>query len=123
VAAPPRVLLGNLEPMVRVGMAGVLERDGVEVVANEDQPATIVAEAERLRPDVVVLRLDHAETLVLGEQVRAVAPNTKVILWALDEAEMQIFDPGSSTPRLIRSSVSEALRRELTPHQGPTERE
>jgi len=120
---PPRVLLGNLEPMVRLGMSGVLEQDGVEVVVDDEQPATIVAQAERLRPDAVVLRLDDAETLVLGELVRAAAPNAKLILWALNEDEMQVFDPGSSVPRLIRSSVSQALRSELMPRQGRREGE
>jgi hypothetical protein len=32
-----------------------------------------------------------------------------VILWARDETEMEVFDPGSSTPRRIRMGVSEAL--------------
>jgi hypothetical protein len=45
-----------------------------------------------------------------------------VILWARDEMEMQVFDPGSSAPRLIHASVSDALLRELGTRQ-PTGRE
>ena len=118
-ANAPRVLLGNLEPMVRLGMCEVLKQHGAEVLADDEKPATLVAQAERLRPDAVVLRLDDAETEELGEQVRAVAPDAKVILWTRDENEMHVFDPGSSTPRLIRNSVSEALRNELAlPKEG-----
>jgi DNA-binding NarL/FixJ family response regulator len=108
----PRVLLGNLEPMVRVGMSGILSSDGVDVVA-EDHPASIVAQAERLRPDAVVLDLDDLSAVEVGARVRAAAPQTKVIFWARDEDEMHIFDPGSSEPRLITSAVSDALRSEL----------
>jgi hypothetical protein len=111
-AGPPCVLLGNLEPMVRLGMSDVLAPDGIEVVAAQ-QSASIVAVAERLRPTAVVLALDDVSAGELGEQVRTAAPQTKVILWARDEQEMQVFDPGSSMPRLIRSSLPEALRSEL----------
>jgi DNA-binding NarL/FixJ family response regulator len=122
-ANAPRVLLGNLEPMVRLGMSEALEQNGVEVLVDDEQPATLVAQAQRLRPDAVVLRLDDAETVELGERVRAVAPDTKLILWTRDEDEMHVFDPGSSTPRLIRNSVSEALHSELTPRRKPKEGE
>lgn len=108
----PQVLLGNLEPMVRLGMSGILTSDGVDVVS-ENGAASIVAVAERLRPFAVVLDLDDVTAMELGERVRAAAPQTKVIFWARDEQEMRVFDPGTSTPRLIRSSVPEALRSEL----------
>lgn len=122
-SAPYRVLLGDLEPMVRVGISGILERSGVQIVTDDGQPMTVAAQAARLRPDAVVLRLDATETLTLQAQVRAAAPDAKLILWALKEDEMQVFDPGSSTPRLIRSGVPEALRTELTLRQARTEGE
>ena len=114
-----RVLLGNLEPMVRLGMRRVFEDDdGVEVVVAEDgQPADVVARAKRLHPDAVVLGLEAGESRELGEQVRSAAPGTKVILWARDEDEMEVFDPGSSAPRTIRTSVSGALIREVGAEQ------
>ncbi len=106
-------MLGNLEPMVRLGMSKVLTDEGVEVVAEEGQPDDVVAHARRLHPDAVVLALDGGNSRELGEQVRAAAPDTKVILWARDETEMEVFDPGSSAPRTIRTSVSGALRSEV----------
>ena len=99
--------------MVRLGMRRVLSGDGVEVVSEEGQAADVVAHAQRLHPDAVVLGLDGGEARELGEQVRAVAPGTKVILWARDETEMEVLDPGTSAPRRIRTAVSGALRSEI----------
>lgn len=112
-AKRPCVLLGNLEPLVRLGMSRVLGDDGVDVVAEEGQAADVVAHVMRLHPDTVVLGLDGSGGRELGERVRAVAPDTKVILWMRDETEMEVFDPGSSSPRRIRTSVSGALRSEV----------
>lgn len=112
-AKRPCVLLGNLEPMVRLGMSRVLEGEGVDVVAEEGPPPDVVAHVKRLHPDTVVLGMDGGTSRELGEQVRAAAPDTKVILWARDETEMEVFDPGSSAPRRIRSAVSGALRSEV----------
>ena len=112
-ARRPRVLLGNLEPMMRLGMRRVLSDGGIEVVSDESQVRGIVEEARRLLPDAVVLGRDAGSGRELGSQVRAVVPNAKVILWARDETEMEVFDPGSSTPRRIRTRVSESLLSEL----------
>jgi DNA-binding NarL/FixJ family response regulator len=112
-AKRPCVLLGNLEPLVRLGMSRVLGDDGVDVVEEEGQPADVVAHVVRLHPDAVVLGVDGSGGRELGERVRAAAPDTKVILWTRDETEMEVFDPGSGSPRRIRTSVSGALRSEV----------
>ena len=52
-----RVLLGNLEPMVRLGMIDVLQEDGIEVIGEEERPQALVLMAGRLQPDAVVLDL------------------------------------------------------------------
>ena len=120
-ARRPRVLLGNLDPMIRLGMHRVLSDEGVEVVNEEGQAADVVAHAQRLHPDAVVLGLDGGEARELGEKVREAAPDTKVILWARDETQMEVFDPGSSAPRRIRTAVPGALRSEVG--AGQTSRE
>lgn len=112
-AKRPCVLLGNLEPMVRLGMSRVLEDEGVDVVAEEGPDPDVVAHVKRLHPDTVVLAMDGDPSRALGERVREAAPDTKVILWARDETEMEVFDPGSSAPRRIRSAGSGALKREV----------
>jgi hypothetical protein len=54
--------------------------------------------------------------------VRIAAPGAKVIVWARDETELRVFDPGSHAPRRIRGSASDALLRELNTGRA-TERE
>ena len=120
-AKRPCVLLGNLEPLVRLGMSRVLGDEGIEVVAEDGPPPDVVAHVKRLHPDTVVLGMDGGTSRELGEQVRAASPDTKVILWARDETEMEVFDPGSSSPRRIRTSVSGALKSEVGAGKPPEE--
>ena len=54
----PRILLGNLGPIMRMGMRRVLTEQGCEVIGQEDRPSAIVGEVHRLRPDIVFLDLD-----------------------------------------------------------------
>ena len=109
----PRVLLGNLEPLVRLGMMDVLSEDGLELLGEEQRPAALVLMAGRLRPDVVVLDLLERSSRELCERVRMASPDTKVILWARDEDAMEVLDPGSTTPRRFFAAVPEELRSEL----------
>ena len=110
----PRVLLGNLEPMVRLGMIDVLQEDGVEVIGEEERAQALVLMAGRLRPDAVVLDLLQRSSRELGERVRTASPETKVILWARDEDAMEVLDPGATTPRRFFTAVPEELRSELS---------
>jgi DNA-binding NarL/FixJ family response regulator len=109
-----RVLLGNLEPMVRLGMIDVLAEDGIEVIGEEERPQALVLMAGRLRPDAVVLDLLQASSRELCERVRTASPDTKVILWARDEDAMEVLDPGATAPRRFFASVPEELRAELS---------
>ena len=113
----PRVLLANLEPMTWVGMRRVLVERGIEVVA-EDDSGGVVAQVERVNPDAVVLGFEGEVSVELSERLRAVAPETKVILWTRDETVMQVFDPGSATPRRIQRGIPEALLGELSPEES-----
>lgn len=121
-ARPARVLLGNLEPLARVGMARLLAENGVEV-PDDAAPSELVEETRRLKPDAVVLDLGASTTKALTEQVRAAAPGAKLILWARDETEMQVFDPGSSTARRISSAAPDVLLSELDVNQAERGRE
>lgn len=109
-----RVLLGNLEPILRVGLAAVLTEVGADVVAQERSGPRIVEEAERLTPDVVVLDLDDGTSRRLCSRVRAVSPRSKVILWAKDETVMEVLDPESETSRVVTTTCVDDLHRELT---------
>src|ERR1044072_9629372 len=78
----PRVLLGNLGPIMRLGMNRVLSEQGCHVVGQEDRPSAIVGAAHRLRPDIVVLDLDGGSSNELAQLVRGASPETTVVLSA-----------------------------------------
>jgi hypothetical protein len=112
--AVPRVLLGNLAPIMLIGMARVLAEDGAEVIGQERHPSRIVSSAGRMRPDVVVLDSSSEGSRELGVRVQRVSPETKVILCDRDEEAMEVLDPGSPTSRVLAVAPSEGLRTELT---------
>ena len=112
-ARRPRILLGNLGPIMRMGMRRVLTEQGCEVVGQEDRPSAIVGEVHRLRPDIVLLDLDGGSAHQLGRLVAGASPETTVVLWAREEDEMEVIDPVSSDSRRVSAPVLERLRSEL----------
>jgi DNA-binding NarL/FixJ family response regulator len=110
---PPKVLLGNLEPMVELGMTAVLEEEGIEVLGAEPRPAALVLMAGNLQPDAVVLDLRRAGSRELADRVRTAAPETTVVFWTRDEDVMEVVGPGDSEPRRVFTPVPEELRSEL----------
>jgi DNA-binding NarL/FixJ family response regulator len=110
----PTVLLGNLGPIMRLGMKRVLIEQGCEVVGQEDRPSAIVGAAHRLRPDIVVLDLDNGSSYELAQLVRGASPETTVVLWAREEDLMEVLEPVESTSRLVSAPIVERLRGELS---------
>ena len=112
-APPPQVLLGNLEPIMALGLRRQLSEDGIEVVGHEDEAVRLLRAAEELRPDSVVLDLNQGGARALADQVRLASPRTKVVLWARDETVMEVLDPDAATTRLVAVTTPEGLRHEL----------
>src|SRR3954447_24714549 len=112
-ARRPRILLGNLGPIMRMGMRRVLTESGCDVVGQEDRPSAIVGEVHRLRPDIVVLDLDGGSAQQLGHLVAGASPETTVVLWAREEDLMEVIDPVSVDSRRVSAPVVERLRSEL----------
>ena len=110
----PSVLLGNLGPIMRLGMNRVLSEQGCQVVGQEDRPSAIIGAAHRLRPDIVVLDLDNGSSYELAQLVRGASPETTVVLWAREEDLMEVLQPASSTSRLVSAPIVERLRGELS---------
>jgi DNA-binding NarL/FixJ family response regulator len=110
----PRVLLGNLGPIMRLGMNRVLSEEGCQVVGQEDRPSAIIGAAHRLRPDIVVLDLDNGSSRELAQLVRGASPETTVVLWAREEDFMEVLEPVWNTSRLVAAPVVERLRGELS---------
>lgn len=108
---PPRVLLGNLAPMLRLGMSRMLAEQGVEV-SEESRAGEVASAAARVHPDAIVLPLDDGAMDDLG-RARAAAPEAKLILWARDESEMHVYDAGRTLPRRVSAGTAGALLSEL----------
>jgi DNA-binding NarL/FixJ family response regulator len=108
-----RVLLGNLEPMVRLGMTSMLSESGIEVVGSEERPHALWVMAERLRPDAVVLDHGDAKSRSLGGRVQAASPGTTVIFWARGEEVMEVVARGDSAPRRVADPEPRELCGEL----------
>lgn len=83
------VLLADPQPAVRYGVRSALEHaNGIAVVGEAATANATVAEASRLRPDVLVIdpRLGESATVNVIRQVLRVAPETKVlVLSAVDD--------------------------------------
>jgi DNA-binding NarL/FixJ family response regulator len=109
----PRVLLGNLSPIMVIGMARVLTEDGADVIGQERHPSSIVTTAGRTQPDVVVLDISTKGSRELGARVQQVSPETKVIFCDSREGAMEVLDPGAEELRTVGVDTSEGLRTEL----------
>ena len=114
IESGPRVLLGNLGPIMRLGMNRVLSEEGCQVVGQEDRPSAIVGAAHRLHPDIVVLDLDGGSSTELAQLVRGASPETTVVLWAREEDLMEVLEPVWNTSRLVAVPIVERLRGELS---------
>lgn len=118
-----RVLVGNLEPVVRLGMVRALEENGCEIVGDHRAAVVrdLIVQVGRLRPDAVVLDLDDDAVQELGRLIQSASPETKLIFWARREDVMEVVDPGADSPRLIVDAVPQELHRELASWQTPME--
>ncbi len=95
-------------------MERTLEDYGCELVGGPDGHSDIVGQVGTLRPDAVVLDLDHGSTQELVALVQGASPRTKIVLWARDENVMEVVDPGATQPRLIVDDVTDELHKELS---------
>ena len=109
----PQVLLGNLEPIMVLGLRHKLSEDGIEVIGHEQEAPGILRAAERLRPDSVVIDLNDGGAHRLAHAVQAASPESKVVLWARDETVMEVLDPDSAVTRLVAVTTPEGLCSEL----------
>jgi DNA-binding NarL/FixJ family response regulator len=114
-----RVMLGDLAPIMAIGLRSVLEEEGIEVIGQESERGRIAQRAQRLQPDVVVLDLDHDGATALASEIRSAAPRTKVILWARDETVMGVLESMSDTPRLVDITNNVGLPSELSTGRHP----
>lgn len=88
---PIRVLIADDHPVFRFGLRSLLATDpGIEVVSEADSAASILAEVDRLHPDVVLLdiHMPGPSGIDVAQRLRLSHPQTKVIiLTAYDDDE------------------------------------
>ena len=108
-----RVLLANLDTVMRSGIVQEFANDGIEVIGQEQSDEGIVFTASIATPDVIVIDGDSRGAPELRERLRLAAPDAKLILLPRDEVWPTVIDPPTGRPRLIPPPVLEALRSEL----------
>jgi DNA-binding NarL/FixJ family response regulator len=102
--------------MEAVGMRELLEGAGIAVIDGGNEPASLLTACGSSQPDSVVL--DAASREELLQEVRAAAPEAKLVLWARDASGIEVFDAGAAEPRQIASAAPEALVNELANRPG-----
>jgi DNA-binding NarL/FixJ family response regulator len=111
--ARPRVLLADDHALL-LGAFEKLLTPECDVVGQVSDGRTLVTEAERLRPDVVVLDIvmPHLNGLEAGRKIKQGQPNTKLVYLTMnDEAELisEAFRAGASAYVLKQSAPSELI--------------
>ena len=91
---PPRILLADDHVIVRQGFRALLEREGLEVVAEAANGHEAVRLAGELLPDVAVL--DFAMPLLNGldaaKEIRRRAPRTRTILLTVHSEDHYVLE-------------------------------
>jgi hypothetical protein len=107
---PPRVLLGALDPILRVGIARALTEGGAAVVGHATEADALVARAAESLPDAVVVGPTPSG---LSARLRVAAPAATVVVWRGDEEVIEVLTPGTSAPRVVPAPAAERLHGEL----------
>jgi DNA-binding NarL/FixJ family response regulator len=91
---PIRVLLADDHVIVREGFRALIERDGIEVVAEAADGSSAVRLAALHRPDVAILDLSMPilNGLDAARQIRREVPDTAVILLTMHREDYQILN-------------------------------
>lgn len=105
-----RVLIGALDPIVRVGIERALTDSGASVLAAKAGADALVAEAEAEAPNAIVVGNEAAE---LSARLRRVAPAATVVVWRGNVEVIEVHEPGRDDPRIVPAPSAEGLCDEL----------
>jgi two-component system response regulator DevR len=90
-----RILLVDDHEVVRLGVRGLIDRqEGMEVIGEAGTVREAVSQVEQLAPDVVVLdiRLPGGDGLEACRQIKALRPETRIIILTSYPDEEKLFD-------------------------------
>jgi DNA-binding NarL/FixJ family response regulator len=88
-----RVLIGDFGMIARMGLRDLLNREGLDVVAEADIGAGIIDCVSEVRPDVVLLDLDDEGALEVAARITSEFPAIKVLACSSEQPVMRVFPP------------------------------
>lgn len=110
---PIRVLLADDHPMVREGLRAILEREGINVVAEASNGHQALELAGKFRPDVAVLDLSMPllNGIDAAREMGRIAPSTKTIMLTMHTERQFILEGLRAGARgfLMKSHSAEEL--------------
>jgi DNA-binding NarL/FixJ family response regulator len=113
-----KVLLADDHAMVREGLRAVLEKAGVRVVAEAANGREAVAEALRLRPDVVVMDLAMPELngVDAARRLTKELPDTKIVALSMYDDRRYVMDmlAAGAAGYVLKNAAAEQLLEALT---------
>ncbi|UQU66965.1 response regulator transcription factor [Couchioplanes caeruleus] len=114
-----RVVVADDHPIFRDGLAMLLASvDGIEVVATAANGAEAVAEATRLRPDVVVMDVQMPELngVEATRRLAAEAPGVGIVVLTMSEDDGTVFAAVRAGARgyLVKGAEQEEIVRAIT---------
>ncbi|MET7935240.1 response regulator transcription factor [Streptomyces sp. NPDC005322] len=90
----PRVLVADDEELIRTGFRLILSSRGIEVVGEAADGVQAVAEAERLRPDVVLMdiRMPNLDGLQAARRVLRLLPDCRVLMLTTFDLDRYVYE-------------------------------
>jgi DNA-binding NarL/FixJ family response regulator len=112
---PPRVLLADDAPAMRVALRGLLEDHGLAVIGEAADGLQAVTMAARLQPDVVVMdvRMPHLDGLQATTRITGAHPTIRVVVYS-------VYDSDQTRQAAQQAGAAAFVPKHAPPEQVPT---
>lgn len=93
-AVPPRLLLVDDHPLFLEGLRNLLASEGIEVIGLAKDGLEALAQARRLRPDVILMdiQMPRCDGVSATRLIKAELPECKVVMLTISEDEQDLFE-------------------------------